>query len=146
MLIVYEIIRYFYIGNKFNFKDELSNATSYFLIFIFIYVITSVLDLKRAQSSPLVLSDFIEKTIKEDYRLTRVLTSSKNKGVFIRNMKVVDLKVLHIDTLHDNPAQIYDVTTSYIRILESMQLPSQKETIVRLERLRDEAEYMLNTK
>ena len=91
-----------------------------------------------------MLSDFIEKNIKEDYRISSLLTSKENRGVYTNNRKVVGIQVMDHFILHDNPSQVFEVTTSYIIVLESMKLPSHKNTIEWLEKLRDESQYMMN--
>lgn len=143
MAIIYLIIRYFFIDN-FNLIDEASTVGTYLLIFYGIYVVTAAIDHKRMESSPLFLSGFIEKQIKDDYILSNILTSKDNRGIFVRDSKVIGIEVITDFKLHHDPKLIYDRALAFLFILQSMQLPSHDELIERMERLIEEARFMID--
>lgn len=143
MAIIYLIIRFFFVDH-FDLSSESATVGTYLLIFYGIYVLTAAIDHKRMESSPLFLSGFIEKKIKDDYILSNILTSKDNRGVFVPDSKVIGHEVITNFKLHHDPKLIFDRASAFLYILDSMQLPSHENTIERLNKLIEESEFMLD--
>lgn len=144
MSVVFIIFEYFFADN-FNLRNEITEVFSYFLIFYVIYGVTIALDARRMESSPLFLSGFIEKVIKEDFLLRNVLTSKDERGVFVPNTTVDGIEITTTFSLHHDQRLIHHRAKSFLYILYSMNLPSHEKTISWLEKLSEESMFMMES-
>lgn len=126
MTIVFMIIRYFFI-DEYVFKSEIETALLYLFGFFLLYTVTSVLNLKTANSSPFFLSDFIEKKINNDYYMEGILTLNDKRGIYVRHTRFEGLKSIATFHLHDDPAFVKGRASAYSYVLSSMQLPSHEK-------------------
>lgn len=130
----------------FDWEEQLGNTGIYLFIFYLLYCLTIVLNFKGVDSSPLFLASHIEKEIQNYYALRDVRTLAEHRGVFTYhvdyNLENYSSKVYYRNVT--NPAEIYGQARAFKYVLETIGMPTMEQSIKRLEKICEEARYMLD--